>query len=88
MTETYLGEFRTGQGGVMTDEVGVITGEVTVQTQVEDSGELVVRVQYTDANEWYTLTGGRCTLADPRDGEPVHRLVLAVLERGGHDVSG
>jgi hypothetical protein len=27
--------------------------------------------------------GGSCTLHDAADAEPVHRLVLAVLARGG-----
>ncbi|MFD0470521.1 hypothetical protein ACFQ0B_21120 [Nonomuraea thailandensis] len=48
----------------MTEEVGVITGEVTVRTVVV--GELVtVRVQYLDADEWYEVEGS------PWGGPPV-----------------
>ena len=83
MSQTYSGEFTTGQGGVFTDEVGVITGEVTLRTQVDDENRLVVHVQYRNAAEWYTVTGGRCVLHDAADAEPVHRLVLGVLARGG-----
>ena len=79
----YTGQFTTGQGGVFTDEVGVITGDVTLRTEVSDDGNLVVRVQYTGAEEWYTVTGGRCTLHDTADGQPVHELVLGILARGG-----
>lgn len=79
----YSGDFHTGQGGVFTDEVGVITGELTLRTETDDHGRLVLRVQYKGADEWYTVKGGRCTLADPADGGPVHELVLGVLARGG-----
>ncbi len=78
---SFTTEFTAGQGGVMTDEVGVITGDVTLRTEVDDDGALVLRVQYTGAEEWYTVTGGRCTLTDPGDAEPVHQLVAGVLRR-------
>ena len=80
---SYDGDFTAGQGGVMTDEVGVITGDLTLRTVVGDDGGLLLRVQYKDADEWYTVTGGRTTLRDAADGEPVHHLVLGVLARGG-----
>jgi hypothetical protein len=81
--KTYSDDFYTGQGGVFTDEVGVITGQVTLRTEVADGGALTLRVQYKDADEWYTVTGGRCVLHDEADAKPVHRLVLGVLARGG-----
>ena len=63
-----------GPGGVMTDEVGVITGELTLRTEV--SGDKVtVRVQYKDADEWYVVTGGKATLKDPADVDAVHKIV-------------
>ncbi|WP_271215884.1 hypothetical protein [Streptosporangium carneum] len=40
----------------MTDEVGVITGDVTVRTEICDD-RVHVQIQYTGAEEWYTLTG-------------------------------
>lgn len=83
MSQAYTDDFHTGQGGVFTDEVGVITGEVTLRTEVDDDSALVLRVQYRGADEWYTVTGGQATLHDPRDAEPVHGLVLGVLARGG-----
>jgi hypothetical protein len=83
MSHTYSGDFSTGQGGVFTDEVGVITGPVTLRTTVDDERRLVVQVQYQGADEWYTVKGGSCTLHDGADAEPVHQLVLAVLARGG-----
>lgn len=67
-------------GGVMTDEVGVVTGELTLRTDLEGD-EVTLHVQYTEAEEWYTVTGGRATLADPADLDAVHTLYAALLHR-------
>jgi hypothetical protein len=78
---TRTSDITAGPGGVMTDEVGVVTGELTVQSGVDEKGELVVRVQYKDAAEWYTITGGHAHLADPHDVEAVHTVVTGILNR-------
>jgi hypothetical protein len=70
-----------GPGGVMTDEVGVITGELTLQTEVDDSGNLVVRVQYKDSEEWYRVTGASAVLVDAKDIDAVHSVLAGVLHR-------
>lgn len=70
-----------GPGGVMTDEVGVITGELTLRTELAEGGEVTVRVQYREAAEWYTVTGGRVTVADPADLAAVHQLAVGLLDR-------
>jgi hypothetical protein len=70
-----------GPGGVMTDEVGVITGELTLRTETGAGGAVVVRVQYKEAEEWYTVTGGRITVHDPADAAAVHQLAVALLNR-------
>ena len=69
-----------GPGGVMTDEVGVITGELTLRSEL-DGGKLTLRVQYKEADEWYVVTGGKATLKDPTDLEAVHQVVVAILNR-------
>ena len=69
-----------GPGGVMTDEVGVVTGDLTVRTEFAD-GHAVVKVQYRDAAEWYTVTGARATLASPKDLDAVHTVAVALLHR-------
>jgi hypothetical protein len=69
-----------GPGGVMTDEVGVITGELTLRSEL-DGDKLTLRVQYKEADEWYVLTGGKATLKDPADLEAVHQVVVAILNR-------
>lgn len=69
-----------GPGGVMTDEVGVVTGELTLRSELSGA-DLTLRVQYRDAEEWYDVTGGRAALADPADLDAVHDLAVALLHR-------
>ena len=67
-------------GGVMTDEAGVITGELTLRTEL--SGDQIrLRVQYKDAEEWYAVTDGTATVRDPADLDAVHALAVALLHR-------
>ncbi|WP_422754253.1 hypothetical protein [Micromonospora sp. WMMD708] len=69
-----------GPGGVMTDEVGVVTGELTLKSRYAD-GQVALTVQYKDADEWYAVTGGTAKLADPADLDAVHTVALALLHR-------
>ena len=80
MADARTADITPGPGGVMTDEVGVVTGELTLRTEV-DGATVTVKVQYRGAAEWYTVTGGRVTLADPRDVDAVHTLATALLSR-------
>jgi hypothetical protein len=73
-------DITAGPGGVMTDEVGVITGELTLRTELSQ-GALTLRVQYKDAEEWYVVTGGRAPLRDPADLDAVHAVAVALLNR-------
>ena len=73
-------DITAGQGGVMTDEVGVITGDLTLRTDYAD-GKVTVNVQYKDAEEWYVVTGGKAELKDPADAAAVHKIVAGVLNR-------
>jgi hypothetical protein len=67
--------------GVMTDEVGVISGELELRTTCSDDGRLTLAIRYVGAEEWYTLPGKNYRLHDPRDHEVVHRMLVAVLKR-------
>lgn len=70
-----------GPGGVMTDEVGVVTGDLTLRTELSEAGEAVLSVQYKDAEEWYAVTGGRVQLTDPADVDAVHAIAVGLLHR-------
>ena len=74
-------DITAGPGGVMTDEVGVITGDLTLRTEVDGDGNVVLRVQYKDADEWYVVTGGKAHLADPKDVDAVHAIATGILNR-------
>ncbi|PWJ02551.1 hypothetical protein DKG34_37710 [Streptomyces sp. NWU49] len=70
-----------GPGGAMTDEVGVITGDLTLATRLRPDGQVHIAVQYTGAEEWYTLTGSPVPL--PPDGlEALHHHLLERIRRG------
>ncbi|MGI5504061.1 hypothetical protein [Lentzea sp. CA-135723] len=73
--------FVAGPGGVMTDEVGVVTGDLELCTELSEDGKLRALVRYEGAEEWYAITGGSCVLNDPRDHEQVHSLLHGLLHR-------
>lgn len=79
MTLERTTDIVAGPGGVMTDEVGVVTGELTPRTEIDDAKNMVLRVQYKDAGEWYRVTGGRATLGDPNDLDAVHTIATGLL---------
>ncbi|MCF6469201.1 hypothetical protein FAF44_12470 [Nonomuraea sp. MG754425] len=81
--ETYESSVVAGPGGVMTEEVGVITGEVTVRTVVTGD-QITVRVQYLDADEWYEIEGSPLGgSADPGPG--LHEEIVQAVRRGMPD---
>lgn len=73
-------DITAGQGGVMTDEVGVVTGDLTLRSELA-SGAVTVKVQYKDADEWYAVTGAKATLKDPADLDAVHAVAVGILNR-------
>jgi hypothetical protein len=79
-------QVTAGPGGAMTDEVGVITGDLTIQTTRRANKLVDVHVQYTGADEWYTLTGSPVTVADG-ELEEYHERVLAAVEHGAEAVA-
>lgn len=81
MSQSRTADIKPGPGGVMTDEVGVVTGDLTLRTEVDDARSVVLRVQYKDAAEWYAVTGARATLADAKDVDAVHAIAVALLHR-------
>lgn len=68
-------------GGVMTEEVGVVTGDLEPRTRCRDDGATSVQVRYAGADEWYTLSGAGCRLHDPADAQVLHQTLAAVLHR-------
>lgn len=79
-TAIRITDITAGPGGVMTNEVGVITGDLTLRTEYA-AGKVTVHVQYKDADEWYVVTGGKAKLADAADLDAVHSIVAGILNR-------
>jgi hypothetical protein len=73
--------FNATPDGVMTNEVGVISGDLELLTTLDDTGALRLDIRYAGAAEWYTLKGGGYRLHDPRDHPVVHELLVTVLSR-------
>ncbi|MEU6892542.1 hypothetical protein ABZ934_12250 [Streptomyces sp. NPDC046557] len=69
-----------GPGGAMTDEVGVITGDLTLRTVAGADGKVRFEIQYLDADEWYTLTGSPVAHGDPY---ALHLAALRAVRTGG-----
>ena len=100
-----VSHFTPGPGGVMTNEVGVVTGELTLETMLAGDSTngfqdadgpaaaagadrtVRLRVQYRDADEWYTVTGGCFELDQPARADELHRAAVELLTKGGRDVS-
>ncbi|MFJ6793446.1 hypothetical protein [Streptomyces sp. NPDC091268] len=83
MSEQHTSRVTAGPGGAMTDEVGVITGDLTVTTTAAPRGTARIEVQYTDADEWYTLTGSPVPVPAAGLGDLHERVVDAIRSGGG-----
>jgi hypothetical protein len=72
-------------GGVMTEEVGAITGELELQTSATPDGDIEALVRYAGAQDLYTVSGSpvqTATLSEhPDQGEhrAAHERILETL---------
>lgn len=73
---TRTTDFVAKPGGVMTDEVGVITGELTLKTELAADGTVQVLVQYLGAAEWYRVTGAPTSLPEGTTLDALHTRIL------------
>ena len=95
--EVYADEVRSvvtsTTGGVMTEEVGAVTGDLEVATRPLAVEGTEVKVRYAGAEEWYTVEGGPIEfdnasgLAPPKLGE-LHESVVRHLTAPGMVVEG
>ena len=77
--------FTSTTGGVLTDEVGAITGELELHTRPTDSG-IEAEVRYAGARDLYTVTGSPLPTADPHD--KAHETILNHLTTPGKQEQG
>ncbi len=76
-------------GGVMTEEVGAITGDLEVETALAGR-HLDVKVAYAGACDWYRVRGAPLIVTTGADLQHLHRLVTERLTtprsvRGGNE---
>ncbi|MET9378321.1 hypothetical protein ACFYV5_10515 [Streptomyces sp. NPDC003035] len=71
----------TGRGGVLTDEVGPVTGDVTVHTTWAE-GEARVAVQYSGASDWFTMSGSPVPCATERESRDLHEAAVEAVREG------
>jgi glycine cleavage system aminomethyltransferase T len=81
----FVTGFSPGPGGVLTDEAGVVIGDLTLHTEVSPDGRAVLLVTDAAEEEWYTVTGGHYQLDDPSRAEDLHTAAVALLSAGGAD---
>ncbi len=77
--ETKISTF-TATHGVMTQEVGVISGELELRTTCQENGTLELKIAYVGAIDVYTLPGSY-RVHDVRDHDVIHQMLVTVLER-------
>ncbi|WP_373952689.1 hypothetical protein QNN95_15880 [Exiguobacterium acetylicum] len=77
--ETKISTF-TATHGVMTQEVGVISGELELRTTCQEDGTLELKIAYVGAIDVYTLPGSY-RVHDVRDHDVIHQMLVTVLER-------
>ena len=76
-------------GGVMTEEVGAVTGELEVATRPR-SGTIEVAVRYAGADEWYAVEGSPIAVnnADELSYSELHEHIVRCLTTPGMAVKG
>ena len=93
VAETNWSSFSSTTGGVMTEEVGAITGELELLTRVApDDGGIEVLVRYSGAKDLYTVSGSpvRAVSEHPnqREHRAAHERILETLTTPGWVESG
>src|SRR5215211_2982071 len=70
---TLSSTFVSTTGGVMTDEVGAITGELVLVTRATPDGGIEAMVRYTGAQDLYTVSGSPVNAVTEHPDQPEHR---------------
>ncbi len=66
---------------MLTDEAGVLTGDVTVHTTFADR-EARVAVQYSGASDWFTMSGSPVPCESEEESRELHDAVVAAVREG------
>jgi hypothetical protein len=92
VAETNWSSLSSTTGGVMTEEVGAITGELELLTRVTPDGGIEVMVRYAGARDLYTVSGSplRAVSAhrDRAEHRAAHERILKSLTTPGRIEGG
>jgi hypothetical protein len=80
-------------GGIMTEEVGAVTGELEVATRPLAAEDIEVTVRYAGADEWYSVEGSPIKLGKvgglpPSKLRELHERLVRHLTTPGKVVDG
>jgi hypothetical protein len=78
--------FASTTGGVMTREVGAITGDLEIATRPKGEGVIEVAVRYAGADEWYTVEGSPIepdSAGGPSELRELHERIVEHLTTPG-----
>ncbi|MFB7556641.1 hypothetical protein [Streptomyces brevispora] len=71
----------SGHGGVLTEEVGPLSGDLTVHTTwADDTAQITV--QYTGAADWFTMSGSPVPCCSEEDSRALHEAVVEAVRLG------
>jgi hypothetical protein len=79
-------------GGIMTQDVGAVTGDLELATYSRSDG-VEVAVRYAEADEWYTVEGspierGKTGGLSPTELHELHEHIVGHLTSSGAIVEG
>jgi hypothetical protein len=77
--------FTSTTGGVLTDEVGAITGDLELHTRPTNSG-IEAEIRYAGARDLYTITGSPLPTTDTHRN--AHETILKHLTTPGKQEQG
>ncbi|GEB55199.1 hypothetical protein GCM10017674_28700 [Streptomyces gardneri] len=66
---------------MLTDEAGVVTGDLTVHTTWTE-GEARVAVQYSGASDWFTMSGSPVPCTTEEESRDLHEAVVEAVRQG------
>ncbi|HSK84773.1 MAG TPA: hypothetical protein VK902_15445 [Rubrobacter sp.] len=92
VAESNWSSFSSTTGGVMTEEVGAITGELELQTSATLDGGIEAMVRYAGAQDLYTVSGSPVHAISAHPDQVGHRAsherILETLMTPGRIESG
>ncbi|WNI20684.1 hypothetical protein [Streptomyces sp. ITFR-16] len=71
----------SGHGGVLTEEVGPLSGDLTIHTTwADDTAQITV--QYTGAADWFTMAGSPVPCPSEAASRDLHDAAVEAVRRG------